>query len=148
MLVTDNEMQVLSGLFNNVFSAFSYNRTITVHKEPLKTFSAVSNSNLGVFGLGENQIAPLYNYAPVSKDFPAVIRYRHNINDPVKTELDVFYAKGGVSIQVQKDCYNYIQTDKTEKITFDDRSWFIFGETRSKKFLQNEYYIYYLQSFK
>lgn len=149
MLLSAAEMAVLSGEFKDVFDTFSYNRTITVHKEPSKTFSANYNSNAnGVFGFGENQSQPIYDYTPVNKSFPAVIRYGHNIKDNVKTELDAFYAKGGVTIQVQKDCYDYIINEKTEKITFDDRSWFVMGQPRAKKFLQNEYYIFYLQNFK
>jgi len=142
-------MASLSGDFKSAFDTFSYNRTITVHKEPSKTLSSNYNpASNGVFGFGENQVQPIYDYTPVSKSFSAVIRYKHNIENNVKTELDAFYAKGGVSIQVEKDCHDYIVNEKTEKITFDDRSWFVMGEPRAKKFLQNEYYIFYLQNFK
>jgi hypothetical protein len=148
MLVTETEMANLSGLFGQVFDTFSYNRTIVVHKEPLKTVASTFNPNDGVFGFGENQQNIVYNYTPVSQSFPAIIRYKHNINDPIKTELDAFYSKGGITIQVAKDCYTYIITDKTLKITFDDRSWFVMGEPRAKKFLKTEYYLFYLQNFK
>jgi hypothetical protein len=148
MLISAAEMSNLSGLFGEVFDSFSYNRTITVHKEPLKTLSNSFTEPDAVFGFGENQKSPVYDYTPVSQTFSAIIRYKHNINDSIKTELDIFYSKGGVSVQVKKDCYDYIQKDKTEKITFDDRSWFLFGEPRAKKFLKNEYYILYLQNFK
>jgi len=147
MLITENEMSNLSGLFNQVFDAFSYNRTIVVHKDALKAASTTFTPQDGVFGFGENQQVPMYNYTPVNKEFSAVIRFKHNINDALKTELDVFYAKGGVSIQVEKDCYDYIITDKTEKITFDDRSWFVMGKPRTKQFLKNQYFVFYLQAF-
>lgn len=145
MLVTSGEMLTLSGDFLNVFETFSYNRSITVHKEALKTTVTGALESNGLFGLGEHQATPMYEYTPVNKSFPAVVRYKTNINDPMKTELDAFFSKGGVSIMVKKDCYDYIMLNKTEKIEFDDRAWFVVGVPRAKKFLLNDYYVFYLQ---
>lgn len=139
-------MSILSGDFYRVFQAFSYNRTITVHKEPLKTEVAGYNTSNGLWGLGENQAAPIYEYTPVNQDFPAIIRYKTNLKDPMKTELDIFFSKGGVSMMVQRDCHDYIMLNKTEKIELDGRAWFVVGVPRAKKFLMNDYYVFYLQN--
>lgn len=146
MLVSASEMAALSGDFNQAFETFSYNRTIIVHKEALKTTNSVPANN-GVFGLGENQTTPLYTYSPVNRSFPAVVRYKANVKDPMKTELDVFFSKGGISMMVQRDCHDYITLNKTEKIELDGRAWFIVGTTRAKKFLLNDYYVFYLQNY-
>ena len=144
MLISAAEKTTLSGNFLEVFDAFS--RTVIIHKEALKTQVDNFNPDNGVFGLGESQQSPIYTYTPVNKAFPAVVRYKHNINDPTKTELDAFFARGGISIMVQRDCYDYIMTNKTEKIEIDERAWFVVGVPRAKKFLSNDYYVFYLQN--
>jgi hypothetical protein len=145
-LVTTGEMQILSGDFGKVFDSFSYNRVITVHKEPLKTANPTATNCDGVFGFGENQQQPVYSYTPVNQKFPAIVRYKANINDPMKTELDAFFSKGGCSIMVRPDCHDYIMTNKTEKIELDGRAWFVVGVPRAKKFFLNDYYVFYLQN--
>lgn len=139
-------MAILSGDFGKVFQSFSYNRTITIHKEAKKTLSVGYDNANGLFGLGENQAQQIYEYTPINKDFSAIVRYKTNINDPIKTELDAFFSKGGVSIMVEKDCHDYIMLDKTEKIQLDGRAWFVVGTPRAKKFLMNDYYVFYLQN--
>jgi hypothetical protein len=148
-LVSDAEAAILSGNFLEVFQAFSKNRTITVHKEPLKTFVSTPDPNTALFGFGETQQQAVYNYTPQNQSFNAIVRYgasyRTNMSSE-PTEADIFFSKGMVQIMVQRDCHDYIVQDKTLKIELDGRAWMVVGEPRAKKFLLNDYYVFYLQN--
>lgn len=145
MLLTSGEMIGLSGDFKDAFDTFSFNRSIVVHKEPIKTPRPSFSNNGGLFGLGNSQTDTQYNYTPVNSSFSAVIRYKSNINESSDSEMDAFFSKGGAAIMVERACHDYIMLNKTEKIDFDGRSWKVMGMPRAKKYFFNDYYIFYVQ---
>ena len=141
-----SEIARISGDFANVFQMFSSGRFVTVHKAPLKTAVGGYDSSNGIFCFGDSQQMPEYSYIPVNKTFPAVVRYKANVNQNANSQLGAFYSKGGISIQVQPDCASYILNNETIKIEVDDRAWKTIGPPETRKFLENEYYVFYLEN--
>lgn len=146
MLLKETEISKISDGFAAAFQAFSSGRNITVHKAPLKTPVSNYTSTDGLFGFGDSQQTPEFSYTPVNQTFPAVIRYKANVNQNTNSQLSAFYSKGGISIQVQPDCASYILTDATEKIEIDNKAWQVIGPPETRKFLTTEYYVFFLQN--
>jgi len=146
-LITQHEESILTGLLDETFSAFS--REITVWKEPIKI--ALSNPAITpntTFGFGDDPVQIQYSYIPVSGNFPSVIRYKgfRNIGEAeVLQDTNTFNPIGEVTIKVRQDCFNYIESGKTSKFTFDARDWYFAGKYQTNPFLGSLYYIYQLK---
>lgn len=145
-LVSATEKSILTGIFDQSFQTFQ--RDIVVFKEPIKQALVSSNSNPSLFGFGDPQVENEYIYTPVSGIFPAVVRY-NNPNKVGATHLlqntNVFVPVGEVKIKVQKDCYDFIESGKTDKIVFDNRDFYFAGKGQAYPFLGSLYYMYQLK---
>ena len=141
-LISSTEKAVLTGIFNDIFDTFE--RSITVYKEPKKIIQQINLD--GVFGYGEYAQAANYEYIPVTGVFPAVIRYA---NDAEYKEVDEVTARlpfGHATIKVKQDARNYIKIGKTEKITFDDKTFELASSDKVQRFLSTEHYIFLVRS--
>ena len=56
-----------------------------------------------------------------------------------------FIPKGDVRIKVKADCKSYIENGKTERVEFDGKSWDVTTTDAVKRFLDSEFYVYYLE---
>jgi hypothetical protein len=141
-LISDSEKASLTGIFNDIFDTFK--RDIVVFKEPKKTIQEINLD--GVFGYGEYAQAANYTYTPVTGIYPAVIRYA---NDAEFKEVDDFTSNipfGHATIKVKEDAREFIKNDKTEKITFDDKTFELASSDKVQRFLDNEYYIFLVRA--
>ena len=50
-----------------------------------------------------------------------------------------------VRIKVQKNARDYIESGRTEKITFDSKNFKVVGNDTVKTFLDSTFYVYYLK---
>jgi hypothetical protein len=144
-LVTQNEQNILTGLFGNNFDTFS--RPITVWKTPIKMPIATPQQLQGSFGFGSAPIEQEYSFIPVSGVFPAVIRYwsRRKIGEVESLQdTNTFNPVGSVRIQVRQDCYDFIENGATDKFSFDDKDFYFEGKAEPRPFLSSLYYEYQL----
>jgi hypothetical protein len=145
-LISTTERAVLTGIFNDIFDTFQ--RTIVVYKESLKT--PVGNGlNDGLFGFGESQTQDAFTYSEVTGVFPAVVRYL-SVEQPMtlNPEIVTYIPGGEVTIKVRKDCREYINNGKTEKILIDERVFLLDGEERKQTFLDSEFWVFKLKTSK
>jgi hypothetical protein len=141
-LISTTEKAVLTGIFADIFDTFQ--RSIVVHKEPKKVIQQINLD--GVFGYGEYSQAANYEYIPVSSSFPAVIRYA---NDAEYKEVDEFTSNipfGHATIKVKGDARNYIKEGKTEKITFDNKTFELASSDKVQRFLDSEHFVFLVRS--
>lgn len=129
----------------------TFSRSITVHKESKKTVDTVAEADVNldfVYGYGDGQpeLHNNYTYTPVNSTFSALIRYGKDQEASVMPDAHVRFPEGVITVKVELDCYNYINDNgKTEKLTFDNKSWKIIGEGRAKFYLNRPMYIFQVQ---
>lgn len=141
-LISTTEKNVLTGIFNDIFDTFQ--RPIVIYKEPKKVIQEINLD--GVFGYGEYSQAANYEYVPVTGVYPAVIRYA---NDAEYKEVDDVTAKipfGHATVKVKEDARDYIKNGKTEKITFDDKTFELASSDKVQRFLDSEYFVFMVKS--
>ena len=141
-LISSTEKNVLTGIFNDIFDTFK--RSITVFKEPKKVIQEINLD--GVFGYGEYSQQANYEYVPVYAAFDAIIKYA---NDAEYKEVDEFTSNipfGHATIKVKENARDYIKDGKTEKITFDSKSFKLASEDANKSFLNSKFFVYRLES--
>ena len=143
-LISEIEKNNLTGIFNDIFDTFK--REIVIHKEPKKIISQVNTSSL--FGYGDPASSINYSYTPVSGVFQATIRYNLDQETERLADIPSQVSIGGVFIKVQEPARNYINKGKTERITFDNKSFKVVSEDANKSFLNSKFYVYKLESTK
>jgi len=141
-LLSSLEIKGITGIFEDIFDTFK--RTVVIHKEPVKTISQINTENL--FGYGDASNMVNYTYAPQSGTYFAKISYvEKKSEDPYVRDLASRIDSNLVRIKVKDDARDYINKGKTEKITFDDKTFEIAGNQMVKNFLGSEFFIYYLK---
>ena len=63
-------------------------------------------------------------------------------------DINSYLPDGSVRIKVKPEARNFIESGVTERIDLDGKSFNIDSEVTPKKFLGNEYYVYYLKETK
>ena len=141
-LITDSEKKILSGVFNDVFDTFK--REVVVYKEPVKTITTINEAAL--FGYGEDANVTNYEYATQSGSFHGIIKYQDKQDEKYYSDIGSPLPAGDVRVKVKKECRDYIENGhKTEKIVFDSKSWNIISDDSVKRFLDTEFFVYYLE---
>jgi hypothetical protein len=140
-LISSTENTLITGIFSDIFDTRA--KSIVIYKEPIKTTTSFNPSNL-VYGFGESQQDDAFTYTQVTGVYPAVvivgnIKHPKNIED--NSELWSRLSQGEYSIKVKKDCRDYINNGKTEKITFDDKTCYLDGEEAK---INDQYYMFAL----
>ena len=143
-LISETEKNNLTGIFNDIFDTFK--REIVVHKEPKKVISQVNTASL--FGYGDPASSVNYSYQPVSGVFQATIRYNLDQETERLGDIPSKISVGGVFIKVQEPARDYINKGKTEKVTFDNKSFKVISEDANKSFLNSKFYVYKLEATK
>tara|TARA_B100000519_G_C13943291_1_gene297184 strand:- start:53 stop:493 length:441 start_codon:yes stop_codon:yes gene_type:complete len=143
-LISDTEKNNLTGIFNDIFDTFK--RTITVHKEPKRVVDSVNTASL--FGYGDPASSVNYTYVPQSGVYDATIRYNLDQTQETLGDIPQYVSEGAVYIKVQREARDYINKGKTEKVTFDNKSFKVISEDANKSFLNSEFFVYKLESTK
>ena len=144
-LISPTERANLTGIFNDIFDTFQ--RSIAVFKEPIKVQQAVNPTDF-VYGFGDEQAANAYTYVEKSGVYPATIRYPGSANTnafDTNKDANIKIPEGWVSIKVKKDCRDYINDGKTDKILVDNKTYYLDSDERKQAFLDSEFWIYVLK---
>ena len=143
-LITSEEKAILTGTFQDVFDTFK--REILIYKEPKETISDISESL--IFGYDEFSNSTNYTYQPVSGSFHGTVRYNDLQEEDFQPTMNMDISKGVVRIKVQKEAKDFIEEGKTNRIEFDDKTFDIISDVAVKRFLDSEFFVYYLQATK
>jgi hypothetical protein len=145
--ISDTEKTALVAVFNRIFETFEQN--IIVYKESIKNPINNTDSNNFVFGFGDGQGENAYSYTQVTGVYPALIRYpQKNQNIALEQYSNSFISDGDVSIKVERDCRDFINSGKTEKFVIHDRTFILDSEEQKQTFLGTEFYVYKLKAAK
>ena len=119
-LISASEKSGIAQSFEDIFDTFK--REVVVHKEPIKV---VSDLDLDMFyGYDVPYDKPTnFSYTPVSGSYYATVRYADQQGESVEPELNSKIPQGTVRIKVKEEAMNFIESGKTEKITFDNKSF-------------------------
>ena len=142
-LVSDAEKEELQVIFADIFDTFK--RSITIHKEPIKTISSVDINF--IFGYGEPSQEQNVTYTPQSQSFYATISYKFADSDTDYIEDLSTYAPGNiVKIKVEEDAKDYITSGgRTEYVEFDGKKFNVISEEITNNFLGVSYYVFFLK---
>jgi hypothetical protein len=143
-LITTEEKSILTGTFQDVFDTFK--REIVIFKEPKQIVADVSESV--IFGYDNPSNSTNYTYQPVSGSFYATVRYNDLQQEEFQPEMNMDISKGVVRIKVQKEAKDFIEKGKTDRIEFDEKTFDVVSEMAVKRFLNSEFFVYYLESTK
>lgn len=141
-LISQTERQSLTGIFGDIFDTFK--RDIVIYKEPKKIIEEINLD--GVFGYGEYSQAANYTYIPVTGVYPAVIRYANDAEYKEVDEVTSSIPFGHATIKVEANARGFIKKDKTEKITFDNKTFELVSSDKVQRFLDSEYYIFLVKA--
>jgi len=143
-LLSSSEISVAEANVESMFDTFA--RDIVVHKEPIKVINLGDEDNDNIlFGYSDKQPNFSYTNTPVNKTFKAKISYNKLQTADIVGEVNTRYSEGKCVIKIKQDAFDYINNGKTEKITFDRKSWSMIGNHKVNVFLGLTYYIYELQ---
>lgn len=124
----------------------TFKRQITIHKEPIKTIKNNINTQLVGYGQNGQTKSEQIQYTPRNQNFYAVIKYNNNQDLNLISDINAYVtSQNYTSIIVDSNARNYINKDKTEKITFDDKSFNVISKGTTKYYFLIEYYEYVLQ---
>ena len=140
-LVSSGEKAALSGGFDDVLDTFK--RDVTIYKASVKILSSVSEANIFGYGDASNQLN--YTYTAETGVYPALIKYADEQTENYNSNLGAGISNGDVRIKVKKDCRDFINQGKTEKIEFDNRYFNVISRDIVSMFLYVKYYIFYLK---
>jgi len=121
----------------------TFKKTIIVNKEPIKNI--VQNTQNQMLGYEETSNIIDYSYTPRNQSFDAVIKYNPMDNLKEDLEIKIKFTNQPVEIYVKEDAKNYIDTDKTENISFDGKIFNIFSTSITKHYQNNTLYVYFLK---
>lgn len=121
----------------------TFKKSIVVHKQPIKNI--IQNTTNQMLGYEEASNIIDYTYTPRSQSFYAVIKYNPTDNLIEDKEIKINVTDQPVMIYVKDDARKYIDTDATEKITFDGKDFNIFSTSIAKHYQNKTYYVYYLK---
>lgn len=121
----------------------TFKKTIIVNKEPIKNI--VQNTQNQMLGYEETSNIIDYSYTPRNQSFDAVIKYNPMDNLEENLEIKIKFTNQPVEIYVKEDAKNYIDTDKTENISFDGKKFNIFSTSITKHYQNNTLYVYFLK---
>ncbi len=85
-----------------------------------------------------------YTYTSETGVYPALIKYSDEQQENYHSDLGGGISKGDVRIKIKKDCRDFIEAGKTEKIEFDDKTWNVSSDDSVRRFLDSEFFVYYL----
>jgi hypothetical protein len=136
------EIDAYHQAINDHFDTFK--RQIIVHKEPIK--KVIQNTTNQILGYQEDSNIVDYEYIPRNNTFDAIIKYTDSTDNlAIDPEVRLKFPDQLVEIKVKKDTKNYIDTDRTEKITFDEKTFNIVSTSVVKNYHGLIYYVYYLK---
>lgn len=137
---------MITGAAADLFETFTLNRTktITVYKQPIKNISSANSSAFPGYGPASNN-NNLTSYTVVSGVFPAVITYVAEQQSQDLYEIKKAVPKDAkVLVRVERNCSDYIENGKTEKIVVNGDNYNVIAEKEINSILGLNYYHYYL----
>lgn len=144
-LISAEEINNFHQAINDHFDTFK--RLITVHKTPVKRI-IISTANPQIVGYQTDSVEEQIEYVSQSENFYAIVKYEDSNNQDLVEQIQIKTKNPIISIKVKSDARNYMLNGKTEKITFDDKSFNVVSADIVKNYQGLKYYLFYLEETK
>lgn len=139
--LTTGDSALFETAMNDHFDTFQ--RVVTVHKEPKRTFS---NTNADVYvGYGIPSHERNVTLTPVSSQFSGVMQYMNRETDLPLPDLNTSVPENKVRIKVKSAARDYIENGKTELIEVDNKKYNLISSDGQQNFLGLRFYLYILK---
>ena len=139
-LIPDSTKTEFANVLSDHFDTFK--RTITVHREPIKSVADIQNNAL--HGYGDAAENGNISYITQKQEFDAIVSYNNNQTES-STEVGTLEA-GTVIIKVKQDAADYIKGGKVEKIEVDGQTINKVSDDKVQNYLGTVFYIFYLRA--
>ena len=139
-LISDSVKAEFANVLGDHFDTFK--RTITVHREPVKSVSNVQNNAL--HGYGDAAENGNITYITQKQEFDALVSYGNQQTEN-STEVGTLEA-GTVKIKVKQDAADYIKGGKVEKIEVAGQPFNRVPADKVQNYLGAVFYIFYLKA--
>ncbi|MAF43999.1 MAG: hypothetical protein CMI54_07550 [Parcubacteria group bacterium] len=145
-LISDDEKDQIKSAYGSFFETFR--QGITVHKVSEIVIADIDLDQ--IFGYNEDANPNNYSYQHESKNFYALVVYpsRGDQTLGVMTEMAAQIPEGEVRIKVQRDCKDYIQAGKTEKIEVKGKNYTLISTEAEVNNILTGYFIFKLKEIK
>lgn len=140
-LITDAQRASFGSNYVDLFDTLS--RDIVVFKEPIKNIVSVNDTP--VFGYPTDQLPESVTYTPVSGIYKARIFYGSPDEDIVSLNSEIKNPNTTARIRVRDAAKDYIEDGKTERITFDNKSWNVQYGFVVKRYIDENFYEYMMK---
>ena len=140
-LLTDTQRASFGSNFNDLFDTLS--RDIVIYKEPIKNIISINQTP--AFGYPGDQLPESVTYTPVYGTYKARIFYGNPEEDLIGLGSEIKNPKAIARIRVKTETKDYIENGRTEKITFDGKSWNVQYGFVVKRFIDEPYYEYMMK---
>lgn len=137
-LLTDAQRLDFGSSFNDLFDTLA--RDIVVYKEPIKNISYIDSTPS--FGYPTDQLPESVSYTPVSGVYKARIFYGNPDEDITSINTEIKNPNTVARVRVRSDGKNFIENGRTEKVTFDGKSWNVQFGFVVKRYVDESYYEY------
>jgi len=126
----------------DIFDTFK--KEITIHKSPIKKV-VTPNSESTLPGYNDTSNPTNYNLIPRNESFYALVRYSQKQPVSVADEVGIVIPEGQVMIKIQQEGRDYIMKGKTEKITFDDKSFNLISRDAVRDYFGLKIYVFLVE---
>jgi hypothetical protein len=140
-LLTDAQRVSFGLNFNDLFDTLS--RDIVIHKESIKNITSINQTP--AFGYPGDQLPESVTYTPVYATYKARIFYGNPEEDLIGLGSEIKNPKAVARIRVKSETKDYIENGRTEKITFDGKSWNVQYGFVVKRYVDESYYEYMMK---
>ncbi len=139
-LISDSTKSEFAKVLEDHFDTFK--RTITIHREPIKSVSNIQNNAL--HGYGDSAETSNVSYITQKQDFDAIVNYN---NQQIENSTEVGTLEAGtVKIKVKQDAADYIKGAKVEKIEIDGQVFNKISDDKVQNYLGTTFFIFYLKA--
>jgi len=140
-LLTSGEKSSFGQTYIDLFDTFA--RDVIVFKEPIRVINSVNDTPS--FGYPTDQLPESVTYIPVSGIYKARIYYPQPTQDIVSLNSEIKNPNTSARMRVREEAKNYIENGRTEKITFDNKSWNVNYGFVVKRYIEQDFYEYVMK---
>ena len=140
-LLSPQDKLFFQSSLTDLFDTFA--RDIVIHKEPKKVIKSGSVNLLP--GYGESSKPENITYTPVNSTHKAMISYKKKQSTEADSNVGVITPGGEVKIKVQQAARDYIMDGKTEKISFDGKSFNLISRDAVQEYWGMKMYVFYVE---
>lgn len=143
-LLSNSQIEAVTGVFARHFDTFSNGRNLIVHKEPKRTIISENENLYAGYSFSSNE--DNFILTPVSGVFPVVKVENKNQNTANQPDLQTLSSISSCRVKVKQDAREFIKNGKNILFDLDGISYNSIGGETVQNFQGLKYYYFTLYS--